>query len=76
MEAVADPNVAIPISWFLGVIATLGGVIGVLAREIMKLQNNRADTAAGYTERVLTALNDNTNALNNLTDALSKKESV
>lgn len=66
-----DGNVAIPLSWFLGVIATLGGVIAVMAREFFKMQNVRVTEARGDTERVVQALNDNTTALNKMTDALS-----
>jgi hypothetical protein len=67
-----DGNVAIPLSWFLGVIATLGGVIGVMAREFFKMQNTRVEEARGDTERMVQALNDNTTALNQMTDALSQ----
>ncbi|WP_299198326.1 MULTISPECIES: hypothetical protein [Pseudomonadota] len=66
-----DGDVAIPLSWFLGVIATLGGTIGVMAREFFKVQNTRVEEARGDTEKVVTALNDNTSALNDLTGALT-----
>lgn len=64
MDGGTAAAVAIPLSWFLSVIATLGGVIGVMAREFFKLQNKRADEARSDTERVVDALNNNTNALN------------
>ena len=64
-------GVTIPLEWFLGVIATLGGIIGLMAREFFKMQNQRTDDARTDTEKVLTALNNNTNALNALVERLS-----
>lgn len=66
-----DPSVTIPLAWFLTTIAGLAGVIGVLGRTIYSLQNKRADDAIENTTQVLTALNDNTTALNKLTDVIS-----
>jgi len=71
MESEIANQVAIPLSWFLSTIAGLAGVIGLLARTIFSLQNQRADEARGDTETVVTALNDNTQALNKMTDVLT-----
>ena len=73
-----DAGVTIPLSWFLSTIALLSGVIGMMAREFLKLQNERIVEANKRsqeiredTERVVTTLNDNTGALNRLTDAIT-----
>lgn len=66
-----DPGVTIPLTWFLTTIAGLAGVIGVLGRTIFQLQNKRAEDAVSQTTQVLTALNDNTKAIEQLTDAVS-----
>lgn len=65
-----DGNVVVPITWVLGIIGTLGTVIGVMAREFFKLQNNRVAETRSDTVKVITALNENTNALNKLSDSL------
>lgn len=66
-----DAGVTIPLSWFLGTIATLGGVIAVMAREFFKSLTGRVEEARADTEKIITALNDNTNALNSMADAVS-----
>ena len=71
MEGDVANQVAIPLSWFLSTIAGLAGVIGLLARTVYGLQNQRADEARGDTETVVNALNDNTQALNRMTDVLT-----
>jgi len=66
-----DGDVAIPLTWFLGIIATLGGTIAAMAREFFKLQNTRVEETRKDTERVVKALNDNSNALEKITDTLT-----
>lgn len=65
-----DPGVTIPLSWFLATIASLAGVIGLLARTVFNLQNRRAEDATATTTQVLTALNDNTRAIEKLTEVV------
>lgn len=71
MDGGTAAAVAIPLTWFLSTIAGLAGVIGLLARTVFSLQNQRADEARADTETVLQALNDNTQAVNRLTDVLT-----
>lgn len=71
MDGSTAAAVAIPLSWFLGTITGLAGVIGVLGRTVFNLQNTRADEAREDTEKVVQALNDNTQALNKMADLLT-----
>lgn len=70
MDGEVANQVAIPLSWFLASIAGMAGVIGVLARTIFNLQNQRADQAREDASAMTDALNKNTTSLDKLTDVL------
>jgi hypothetical protein len=65
-----DGAIALPVSVIITLIVTLGGVIGFLFRELIKSQNTRQEETKEYTTKVLTALNENTNALKTLTEKI------
>ena len=69
-----EPNtVAIPIEWFLGTIASLGGVIAFLARTVFKIQDERRTADLNTQKEMLAAINNSTSALNKLAELIAKE---
>lgn len=63
-------GVTLPLEWFLGVIAGLGGVITLLARTVFKLQEDRRAFDLANQQKTLEVIQASTAAQNDLSESI------
>lgn len=68
--------VSVPLEWFLGTIAGMATVIGLLARTVFKVQEDRRTTDLATQREMLAALTSATSAIHALTDSINKRTTI